>query len=147
MAEEVLVACGVASARQAVVTMATTMTQAARSTPVQTLDDVRTKPVRAALKSPSASIATCVVIKSALQRHYGSLKCAAITLDYDQSQLTRDLDRGDFKIQRLDADPEARAFVANALHEAFGSSDPIAIARRMLREARARIDEAMEQIA
>ena len=114
---------------------------------VHSLDGVRTKSAKASLPSPSLSIASCAVVKDALQRHYGSLKAAAITLHYDPSQLTRDLDQGQFKIQRLDRDEEARAFVVTALHEAFGDADPKAQMRRALREARSRIDEVMEHIA
>ena len=114
------------------------------STPAHSLDTVRTKNLKASLGSPSVSIAACAVVKDALARHYGSLKAAAIALHYDPSQLTRDLDRGDFKVQRLDRDEEARAFVAAALYEAFGNTDPQARKQRLLREARRVIDELAE---
>ena len=113
---------------------------------VHSLDTVRTKSAKADLKSPSLSIASCAVIKEALVRHYGSLKAAAITLTYDASQLTRDLDRGDFKLQRLDRDEEARAFVITALHEAFGNGDPKARVQRLIRDIRAKTDELAEAV-
>ena len=126
--------------------MPTTMPAAAPSGLVHSLDSVRTKPAKADLRSPSLSIASCAVIKDALVRHYGSLKAAAITLTYDASQLTRDLDRGDFKLQRLDRDEEARAFVITALHDAFGSADPKARVQRLNRAGRPSLDELAEAL-
>lgn len=126
--------------------MATSLPKVQPSLPVHSLDGVRTSPAKAGLRSPSMSIASCAVIKDAMGRHYGSLKAAAITLGYDPSQLTRDLDRGDFKLQRLDRDEEARAFVACALHDAFGNPDPKAKVQRLLREGRRVLDELAEAL-
>lgn len=123
------------------------MTQGERSAPVNSIDGLRPKQAKAGLASQSLSIVMTAVVKDALQRHYGSLKCAAITLRMDEGQLSRELASGDFKINKLDRDADARAFVVGALHEAFRSTDPKATARRKLREARIAIDEAMEQIA
>lgn len=123
-----------------------TMPQDARGALVNSIDGVRPKAVKASLPSQSLSIAMTAVVKHALLRHYGALKCAAISLRMDEGQLSRELSSGDFKINKLDRDEDARAFVANALHEAFGQTDPKATARRKLREARSAIDEAMEQI-
>lgn len=125
--------------------MRSSVAPAPSSIEVNSLDAVRPQMAKASLERPSAAMGE--VIKDALLRHYGTLKCAAITLKIDQGQLTRELQTGDFKIRQLDKDPEAKAFVSDALHEAFGTCDPLAIARRMLREARQRIDDAMEQIA
>lgn len=124
-----------------------TMPQDSRGALVNSIDGVRPKAAKASLPGQSLSIAMTAVVKDALLRHYGSLKCAALTLRMDEGQLSRELNSGDFKINKLDRDEEARAFVANALYEAFRSTDPKATARRKLREARIAIDEAMEQIA
>ena len=126
--------------------MGQSMASAAASTPVHSLDDVRTRPAKAALGSPSLSIASCAVVKEALIRHYGSLKAAAITMSYDPSQLTRDLERGDFKLQRLDRDEDARADVAIALHDAFGNPDPKAKVQRLIRAAHRSLEELAEAL-
>lgn len=86
------------------------------------------------------------VVKDALIRHYGSLKAAAITMRIDQGQLTRDLQNGDFKLKKLDGDDEAKAFVATALHEAFGSADPKARVMRLIRDGRRILDELAEAL-
>lgn len=122
--------------------MAYSLTSAVTSGPVHSLDEVRTKPAKAELKSPSASIATGLVLKDALARHYGSLKAAAISLDYDPSQLSRDLERGTFNVRKLDrCDDDAKAFIVAALYEAFGEYDPKARMQRLIREARQKMDE------
>lgn len=117
------------------------------STPLNSLDGVRPKAAKAGLERQSVSIALSSVVKDALIRHYGSLKSAAITLQMDQGQLTRELQTGDFKLKKLDRDDEAKAFIARALHEAFGDADPKAQARRAIREVRARLDELQELVS
>ena len=74
------------------------------------------------------------------------MKGAAITLSYDPSQLTRDLERGDFKLQRLDRDEDARADVAIALHDAFGNPDPKAKVQRLIRAAHRSLEELAEAL-
>lgn len=96
--------------------------------------------------SQSKSIALTNVVKDALLRHYGSLKAAAITLDYDLGQLSRDLASGDFKLKRLEVDEAAKVFVALALADHYGR-DPHAEARRLIREMRARLDELEDVVA
>lgn len=86
------------------------------------------------------------VVKDALIDHYGSLKAAAITLGIDLGQLSRELSSGDFKLKQLDKDPEARADVVDALHEAFRDDDPKAKARRLLRLARRSLDDLAEAL-
>lgn len=113
--------------------------------PVQTLDDVRTRQLKV---SPSPSIAWTTVVKDAMVRHYGSMKAAAISLRMDESQLIRELRTGDFKLEKLErADDDARACIAAALHETYGEADPKAQARRLIREARQRLDELAEVVA
>jgi hypothetical protein len=127
--------------------MPSTMRARELSMECKSIDDVRPQMAKASLDGQSTSIAMGAVVKDALLRHYGSLKAAAITLRIDQGQLTRELQSGDFKVRQLDKDPDAKAFVSEALHEAYGTCDPLTQARRKLREARQRIDEAMEVIA
>ena len=128
--------------------MSNSMRSAAQSVPVNSLDDVQTKNIKAGLRGQSSSVRVTVVVKDAMQRHYGSLKAAAISLSMDEGQLSRELGNGDFKFEKLErADDEAKAFIAAALHEALGDPDPKAQARRLIREARARLDELAEAIA
>lgn len=114
--------------------------------PVNSLDGVRTKPAKAELRSPSSSIPVADVVKEALQRHYGTLKAAAISLRMDEGQLSRELKTGDFKLAKLDRDDEAKAAIGEALREAYGTTDPKTQARRLIREARARLDELAEVV-
>lgn len=118
---------------------------------VQSLD-------RAGLAAPSTttgyggqapSIAMTMIVKDALLRHYGSFKAAAIAMgDYDQSQLTRDLDSGKFKFERLElCDLLAKAAVAKALHDHFGNTDPKARRDRLIRNVRHALDELAEDVA
>ena len=99
--------------------------------------------------SQARSIAMSMVVKDALLRHYGSFKAAAISMgEMDQGQLTRDLDSGKFKFERLElCDPDAKAFVCRALAEAFSASDPKARIIRLIRESRRLLDELAEAVA
>ena len=94
----------------------------------------------------SKSIALTRIVKDALLRYYGSLKAAAITLGYDQGQLSRDLESGDFKVKRLEVDEDAKVFVAVALADHYGR-DPHADARRLIREVRLRLNELEDVMA
>lgn len=116
---------------------------------VQTLDPHRPRTAPAVQRRPSDGLEWSAVIKDALTRHYGSLKAAAIAMnDYDQSQLTRDLDTGKFKQERLECcDDAAKAFISAALYEAFGNADPKARVLRLIREGRRILDELSEAIA
>jgi len=127
--------------------MARTVATAALSTPRNTLDSVRPQMARAEIAGLSSSIPMTEIVKDALIRHYGSLKSAAITLGMDQGQLTRELQSGDFKFKKLDLDPAAKAFVADALSEAYRHTDPRARVRRLIREARTKLDELAEELA
>lgn len=113
---------------------------------LNSIDDGGHALARGAAVSQSKSITLTAVVKDALIRHYGSLKCAAISLAIDQGQLTRDLQTGDFKFNKLERDDAAKAFVAHALADAYGR-DPHAEMRRLIREVRSRIDELAERIA
>lgn len=90
-----------------------------------------------------------MIVKDALLRHYGSFKAAAYYMgEMDQGQLTRDLDSGKFKFERLElCDLVAKAAVCRALSEYFGNSDPKARVRRLIRAVRHAVDELAEEVA
>jgi len=90
-----------------------------------------------------------MIVKDALLRHYGSFKAAAISMgNMDQGQLTRDLDSGKFKFERLElCDLDAKASVCRALAAAFGNADPKARRDRLIRNARRALDELAEDVA
>jgi len=90
-----------------------------------------------------------MIVKDALLRHYGSFKAAAYFMgEMDQGQLTRDLDSGKFKFERLElCDLAAKASVCRALAEAFGNTDPKARVHRLIRQIRRDLDELAEAVA
>lgn len=98
---------------------------------------------KAVLSGPSAGRAWSAATKDALIRYFGSLKSAAITMgNYDASQLTRDLDSGKFKSERLDlCDDAAKAFISTAVAETLAARDPKARVRSLIREGRRILDE------
>lgn len=120
------------------------------SVPVPSLDDLRPRMAKAVQSRPSAGERTWSrATKDALIRYYGSLKAAAIAMgDYDPSQLSRDLDTGKFRSERLDlCDEEAKAFVSRTVAESLASRDPKARVRRLIQESRRLLDELAEAIA
>ena len=130
--------------------MRSSVAEREQSTPVKTLDDVRTRQLRAGELSQSPSIRLTDVVKGALEQHYGSLKCAALSMKphMDLGQLSRELKTGDFKLEKLERlDVDGRAHIARALHEALGNTDPKAEARRLIRETRQRLDALAEVVA
>lgn len=124
-------------------------------TPVNSLDSVRPRALPATLRSQSQStefqprsIAINLVVKDALQRHYGKLQTAAELMKMDAGQLSRELGNGAFKLETLERlDPEGQAFVAKALYEAFDESDPKVALRRLIQLIRRCCDELSEVIA
>jgi len=110
---------------------------------VQRLDEDRPHQPAPGFGGQVQSIAMTMIVKDALLRHYGSFKAAAFYMgEMDQAQLTRDLDTGKFKFERLElCDLPAKAAVVRALHEAFGNTDPKAQRRRLMRNLRRAVDE------
>jgi hypothetical protein len=100
------------------------------------------------LSSPSAGRAWSAAMKDALIRHFGTLKAAAITMgNIDASQLSRDLDTGKFKSERLDLlTPEDHAVISTAVADALADRDPKARVRRLIREGRRILDELAEAV-
>ena len=122
------------------------------SVEVPSLDVGRRRMVKAGepvQSSPAARLVWSAVIKDALDRHYGSLKAAAFAMgEYDPSQLTRDLDTGKFKQERLElCDGDAQAAIARALHAEFGNADPKARVLRLIRRIRRDLDDLAEACA
>lgn len=81
--------------------MSRSMTNAARSTEGNHLDGLRPQMVKAELHDQSLSIEMSGVVRDALIRHFGSLKAAAIEMDIDPAQLTRELEAGKLNLARL----------------------------------------------
>ncbi len=102
---------------------------------------------KATLDSQVLSIEMSAVVRDALVRHFGSLKAAAIEMDMDQGQLTRELDTGKLNLARL-----AKCGAAFLLR--FGSlmvehaqplSTPRARAKELIKQ-RQRIDAEFESL-
>jgi hypothetical protein len=119
------------------------------SDPVRTLDLGRPVMAQAVLRGPLAGRAWSAAIKHALIRHYGSLKAAAFALgQIDPSQLSRDLDDGKFKLERLDCcDETAQAAISAIVADALAARDPKARVRWLIRESRRLLDELAEAVA
>lgn len=114
------------------------------------LDVGRPVMARAVHSGPSAGErAWSRATKDALIRYYGSLKAAAIAMgNYDSSQLSRDLDTGKFRSERLDlCDEEAKAYVSQTVAQTLASRDPKARVRRLIAESRRLLDELADAIA
>ena len=114
--------------------------------PSTLLNTVETRMAKAEGRAQSFSIASGDIVKEALMGYYGSLKCAAISLKYDLGQLSHDLKTGDFKVKRLDVDPEARLHVYSALYEAVRDDDPRLKRQRALRNVRRALDDLAEAL-
>lgn len=127
--------------------MPTTLRTVSVSLPVNSIDDLKPRMAKAKLHTQSAAIPLTAVVKEALIRHHGSLKAAAIMMQIDPGQLTRDLQTGDFKLKKLDGDLEAIVAIAHALYDAFGQLDsPAARVRRVLREIHERLAEVEQYV-
>ena len=74
---------------------------AARSAEVNPLDGVRPRMAKADLDGQSLSREMTSIVRDALVRHFGSLKAAAIDMQIDPGQLTRELDGGKLNLARL----------------------------------------------
>ena len=122
-----------------------------RSMESNSLDTVEPRMAKASLDGQSRSIGLTEVVKDALIRHYGSLKAAALSMQMDQGQLTRELQSGDFKMRRLESDAHLATELGKELVERFGPlSTPKARGKQKLREMRAAIeelDQLLEQVS
>jgi len=116
---------------------------------VKRVDEAEPRSTTDGYGGQARSIAMSMIVKDALLRHYGSFKAAAYYMgEMDQGQLTRDLDSGKFKFERLElCDLAGKAAVTKALHEYFGNTDPKARVQRLLRELRRAVEELAEAVA
>lgn len=120
--------------------MCPTVPNAEPSDPVRQLDHIRTKPVKAGLRSDSLGPDVMEIAWAALVNYYGTVKAAAITLECDASQLRREVLDG--KLARVKKDPDAMTAIASAVMNEFGAlRDPKAHARKIIRDIRQRCDE------
>lgn len=118
-----------------------------QSSEVNSLDSVRPQPAKASLKVNDSQSAMTVIVKAGLIKACGSLKAAAIQMHIDGGQLTRELESGAFKFERLDhLTPEEKAVVIEGLHQEFGTvTSPQQYAARLFREIEQRLD-ALKQV-
>lgn len=127
--------------------MGVTMTNAQRSTEVNSLDRMRPQMAKAAIDSQLLSIELGGIVRDALVRHFGSLKAAAIEMGMDQGQLTRELDAGKLNLARLEKCGAAfmLRFGQLMVEHAQPLSSPKARAKELIRQ-RQRIDAEFEQL-
>lgn len=123
--------------------MATTVATARRSSELNPLDAVRPQMAKASTAVNASQSAMTDVVRHGLIRACGSLKAAAIEMDIDQGQLTRDLQSGKFNFERLERlGVEQKAIVIACLHEEYRPlQSPESHARRVLRQAMALLGE------
>lgn len=120
------------------------------------LNSIVPRMTKAVIDSPSQStavqsgpLAWSDVIKDGLIEACGSLKAAAITMDMDPSQLSRDLPSGAFQLKRLEKlNPTERAIVVRRLTAAFLElMDPKAYALQMLTEIESKVREVRQYVS
>lgn len=117
-----------------------------QSDPVLNLDNIRPTAAKAVLSSDRRSVGG--VFKSAVVKHYGSVKAAAISLgNVDPSLMMREFAASKFGRFDEHADDAAKADVSAIVYRALGQSDPKAEIRRALKEAKDRIEDVMERIS
>lgn len=126
--------------------MSSNVATATRSTEHKGLDGVRPQMAKASAPVNRSQSSMTDVVRDGLIRACGSLKAAAIDMDIDQGQLTRDLQSGKFNFDRLERlAPEHKAIVISCLHEEYRAvTSPYAHARAVIRQAMKLLGE-MEQ--
>lgn len=132
--------------------MGNTMRSAVSSGPVRDLDRIRPDGAAAKVDSPTRSDGSPTrsdarftkAVADAIVAHYGSVKAAAISLGgVDESLMMREFKKGNFRLLER-ADAVALGFIAGKVRREFPESDPKAEARRLIRDARVRLDELAE---
>lgn len=124
--------------------MAKTVQQSLPPMALSTPDGHRPSTASVSRTDQSTSIALTSVVKDVLIRHFGSLKAAAIDLQIDHGQLSRDLATGDFKFKRLEGFDDVKRKLAKAMDDTYGDDDPRARKRRVIRSLRDSLDELAE---
>lgn len=127
--------------------MSDSIAKRVQSAPVKSLDSICLNPAKASLPVNRGQRAMTAVVKDALLRHFGSLKAAAISMsNMDEGQLSRELESGKFKFERLDVcEDAAKAAVTAALYDAFGQTDPRSQIRRDFADLENRLRELRER--
>jgi len=133
--------------------MSATMPNAELSREVNSLDGLRPKPVKTSLRESTPVNAVNERQRPVTEIVSGVIraqtqKAAAIEMDIDPAQLTRQLQSGHLTIGRLDAlSPEALARIGKELHERFAPlADPKEHARRKCDELQAIVNELRQYI-
>ena len=131
--------------------MGQSMARRAETSRVDSLDSIRPTPAKASLTVNASQSPMRGLISEAIRRA-GTQKAAAIDMEMDQAQLTRQLQNGHLTIERLEAlSPTFAAEFGRLLVEVFGPLDsPQARFRQKARELRdiaAEIEQAAEFIA
>jgi hypothetical protein len=126
--------------------MRQTMTAAAASDPVRSLDNIGPASDQIGPKQAKAELRGLPfhqVMTDAAIRYYGSVKAMAYALGkVDPSLMMRELKDGKFARFDEHADEPAKAFVAAALVDAYGPlTEPQARIRQLTRNVRAELDE------
>lgn len=133
--------------------MPSSLPKAQLSTEAHSLDHVRTRMVKA---SPAPSMAVQAgpsswteVLKDGLIEACGKLHAAAVQMEMDPSQLSRDLQSGAFQLKRLDKlNPQERAVVVRRMNQAFlDLMDPKEYASRLIDRMQGELNELRQFIS
>lgn len=118
------------------------MPQAQQSTRVDVLDSVRPMPAKAALKVNDSQSALTAIVSDSI-RSVTTQKAAAIDMNIDEGQLSRELQSGRLTIERLERlGPQYAAELGRRLIEQFGTlATPHARLREQIRAIRRAADE------
>ncbi len=123
--------------------MSNSIAAARQSTPRNELDQIQ--PVMAKAVNHS-QFRLMPLVRLGLVKACGSLKSAAIDMDIDQGQLTRELESGKFKFERLERlQPIQQAMVFAVIHaECVPMATPLSRLREITRQIHQLHDEAMQ---
>ena len=122
--------------------MGSSVSQSRASTRVDVLDSVRPSPAKAALKVNADQSGLTAVVSDTI-RSVTTQKAAAIDMEIDEGQLSRELQTGRLTLARLEKlGPQYAAELGRRLVDAYGSLvSPQAFIREQIREIRRRLDQ------
>lgn len=122
--------------------MGTSLPKALPSTRVDVLDSVRPAPAKAALKVNDSQFALTAVVSDSI-RSVTTQKAAAIDMEIDEGQLSRELQSGRLTLARLERlGPDVAAEIGRRLLEQYGPlATPHARARQTVRAIRKALDD------
>lgn len=125
--------------------MSSNLSNAQRSQEVRTLDTIRPEMAKAVLSSDRVGLPFRQVQGDAVVRFYGSVKAAAFALgQVDPSLMQREFREGKFGRFDEHANEQAKAFVANALAETFGT---LLTREARIQQLRRSIAESLDEMA